>query len=488
MSVDKILNQIANTPGKLDKIALLEANKANEDLKQTVLYALDPRRNFNIRKIPAYLSPANPTKTLKDVFPLLDKFAEREITGNAAINELQRMLSNLSAEDAKVLERILDKSLDSGMEKSVNKVYGADFIQETPYMRCDLTNTKTLAKLRWLCPDGTPGVYGEIKSDGQYLNHLVVHGFYNAESRNGKSYDFMGSPDKDFQDLAAKLKELYGAKYPLENIVFNGEGVVVDDKGQVLPRTTGNGIIQKFGKESGSVLELDNIRFVLWDFLPHENYKKNEWNVPRKERRTMLDTAIKALEAERAIVIRMVEFRPLKNFAEAFAWNTEVMGRGEEGIIIKDERGTWKSHTSPFQLKLKLKFDVDLVVVGIEEGTGKLEDSMGAVICETSDGKLRVGVGSGWKEKVDPKDPDSLYYTRDWVWENRLDLIGAILMIEANDIVQDKKNPEMWSLFLPSVKNGEWRTDKNTADTVERVFEAKAMVIAAGGKMGANAL
>mgnify|MGYP000529466190 FL=1 len=153
MSVDKILNQIANTPGKLDKIALLEANKANEDLKQTVLYALDPRRNFNIRKIPAYLSPANPTKTLKDVFPLLDKFAEREITGNAAINELQRMLSNLSAEDAKVLERILDKSLDSGMEKSVNKVYGADFIQETPYMRCDLTNTKTLAKLRWLCPD-----------------------------------------------------------------------------------------------------------------------------------------------------------------------------------------------------------------------------------------------------------------------------------------------------------------------------------------------
>ena len=184
----------------------------------------------------------------------------------------------------------------------------------------------------------------------------------------------------------------------------------------------------------------------------------------------------------------MVEFRPLKNFAEAFAWNTEVMGRGEEGIIIKDERGTWKSHTSPFQLKLKLKFDVDLVVVGIEEGTGKLEDSMGAVICETSDGKLRVGVGSGWKEKVDPKDPDSVYYTRDWVWENRLDLIGAILMIEANDIVQDKKNPEMWSLFLPSVKNGEWRTDKNTADTVERVFEAKAMVIAAGGKMGANAL
>lgn len=474
MSVDKILNQIANTPGKLDKIALLEANKANEDLKQTVLYTLDPRRNFNIRKIPAYLSPAQPTKTLKDVFPMLDKFADRDLTGNAAINELQQMLSGLSAEDAKVLERILDKSLDSGMEKSVNKVYGADFIQETPYMRCDLTNTKTLAKLRWLCPDGTPGVYGEIKSDGQYLNHLVVHGFYNAESRNGKSYDFMGSPDKDFQDLAAKLKELYGAKYPLDNIVFNGEGVVVDENGKVLPRTTGNGIIQKFGKESGSVLELDNIRFVLWDFLPHENYKKNEWNVPRKERRTMLDTAIKALEAERAIVIRMVEFRPLKNFAEAFAWNTEVMARGEEGIIIKDERGTWKSHTSPFQLKLKLEMTIDVRVVDFIEGEGAFIGMLGAVVCESEDGLVKVNVGSGWKTKNGSED-----LLRQFVWEHREGFKDMILQITANDIVSDKRTGQV-SLFLPRVD--EWRYDKNTADTLDRIREIKEMTIASGGQ------
>lgn len=488
MSVFQILESIRNTSGTNDKIALLEKHKADDVLKNVVLYALDPRRNFNIRKIPAYIGPEVGQATLQDAFAMLDKFSAREITGNAAIEELRHMLSTLSHEDAKVLELIIDKSLDCGVQdKTANKVYGKNFIQETPYMRCDLTNTKTLAKLRWTCPDGTPGVYGEIKADGQYLNHLVVNGYYNAESRNGKSYDFMGSPDEDFIALSAILREKYGHKYNLQNIVFNGEGVVVDEDDKVLPRTTGNGIVQKFGKNSGSILELQNIRFILWDFLPHDAYLKGEWNVSRKERRTMLNDAITELAARKSSVIRMVEFRPLNNFAEAFTWNTEVMARGEEGIIIKDERGTWKFHTSPYQLKLKLVFDVDLVVVAMEEGSGKNKGSMGALICETSDGLLRVGVGTGWKEKIDPKDPDSEVYTRKWIYDNFEQCVkGQILMTTANDIITDKNNPELWSLFLPRV--GEWRMDKNTADTLQRCFEIKEMVIAAGGQMGAEAL
>lgn len=486
-NVHSILESIRNTPGTNDKISMLTAHNNDADLKNVVLYALDPRRNFNIRKIPAYISPAVGTSTLTDAFALLDQFVKREITGNAAIDALRHMLSTLSLEDAKVLELIIDKSLDCGIQdKTANKVYGKNFIQETPYMRCDLTSQKTLAKLRWSCPDGTPGVYGEIKADGQYLNHLVVNGFYNAESRNGKSYDFMGAPDNDFLELASILQEKFGHKYNLQNIVFNGEGVVEED-GIILPRTTGNGIVQKFGKNSGSILEVDNIRFILWDFLPHESYNNGEWNVPRKERRTMLDEAIRELSSRHASVIRMVEFRPLKNFAEAFAWNIEVMGRGEEGIIIKDERGTWKFHTSPYQLKLKLVFDVDLVVVDKEEGSGKNKGSLGALICETSDGLLRVGVGTGWLEKINPKDPDSEIYTRQWVWDNFEECVkGRILMTTANDIIRDKNNPEIWSLFLPRV--GEWRTDKNTADTLQRCFEIKEMVIAAGGQMGTDAL
>lgn len=54
MSVLNILNELANEPGKLNKIAILEKNKNNVDLKRAFKLAYDPYLNFWIKKIHSY--------------------------------------------------------------------------------------------------------------------------------------------------------------------------------------------------------------------------------------------------------------------------------------------------------------------------------------------------------------------------------------------------------------------------------------------------
>lgn len=166
-----------------------------------------------------------------------------------------------------------------------------------------------------------------------------------------------------------------------------------------------------------------------------------------------------------------------KTFAEAYEYNTEMMARGEEGTIIKDDRGPWKSHTSPWQLKLKLKFEIDLKVVGFERGTDgkKNQNSLGALIIESACGNLRCKVGTGFKEKFDKKYADDI--VRDYIWENQSDLLGKIVTVEANDIVTDKKGDGLLKLFLPVFV--EWRHDKNDYDDIDRIREMKEAAIIA---------
>ena len=91
---------------------------------------------------------------------------------------------------------------------------------------------------------------------------------------------------------------------------------------------------------------------------------------------------------------------------------------------------------------------VDLKVVGIIEGTGKYEGMMGSVSVESSDGKLKVDVGSGWNDEQR---------------KNGIE-VGSIITVEANDIITNRSN-DTFSLFLPIFV--EERLDKTEADSYD---------------------
>ena len=87
-----------------------------------------------------------------------------------------------------------------------------------------------------------------------------------------------------------------------------------------------------------------------------------------------------------------------------------------------------------------------------EEGTGKNKGRLGALVCESSDGKIRVNVGSGYS------DEQREAYGKQ--------VVGKIATVKYNARIQDKGN-NIESLFLPVFI--ELREDKDTADESIRI-------------------
>lgn len=112
-NINQIFETLASDNGRLFKIDYLTKHKDNKVLQEVIHLALDPYIQFFIRKIPRY-EPAQPNAKVADLFtvlPYLYDFASRKVTGNAAITALQNILMSVSADDAKVIERIIEKDL-----------------------------------------------------------------------------------------------------------------------------------------------------------------------------------------------------------------------------------------------------------------------------------------------------------------------------------------------------------------------------------------
>lgn len=462
MSILDILNKIKNTASKNEKQDILKENINNETLKTVLRLSIDSSIVFGIKKIPDPIQ-MDETITLEKALDDMSLLSERVITGNKARDFLARTLGSLSEDDADVLRKVVSKKLDCGMQESTaNKVFGSGFILDEPYMRCSLVDEKTIKNITSFKTMGY--AVSEVKMDGQYLNSVVVNGTLTCTSRSGVVHDFLGTKDDDLIRLASLVSE-NDPRFD-SGVVFHGECLVLDEQGNILPRTTGNGIVQKAGKDTITPSEAMRVVFVLWDVIPYDAYKARIWEgVERKERREILETAINKMGDNE--FVRMIEYRIVNSLDEAFDFNSEMMAIDEEGTVLKCEHGIWKAHTSPKQLKMKMRMEVDLEIIGFNPGEGKRSGVLGSIILRSSDGEIVVSCGTGFKEK-------DAEWTFASIWEKKEELLGKICCIETTEITKDKKTGKL-SLFIPSFV--EFRFDKTTCDDVPRIHEIRKMYI-----------
>ena len=122
----------------------------------------------------------------------------------------------------------------------------------------------------------------------------------------------------------------------------------------------------------------------------------------------------------------------MRRFAE------DAVAQGFEGIMIKDTDAPYECKRSSFWMKWKPTITVDLNIVGFEEGTGRNEGRLGAIICEGEDnGRLiNVNVGSGLS------DAD-----RDEYWSARDKLLGDVIEVAADAVTQNQDGT--YSLRFP---------------------------------------
>jgi len=463
---NNLFEQLANNPSRNFKIDLLTKYSGDKTLKKIIFLALDPFTQFYIRKIPKY-SPAKNEQadSLDSVLDSLYILSTRQATGNAGIEFLTNLLSVLTEDDAKVLERVIKKDLNCGVSTATVNTVWKNLIPEFPVMLCSAFEQKLVDNIKF------PAIV-QRKEDGMRFNAIVKRNSCEFRSRNGKQIELLGELEKEFITLANG-----------EEVVFDGELLVVSDTGEILDRQAGNGLLSSMNKYSDKLSKMEStlcaltkelqkvqegkirklkkeieelkqkykeetkkVNATIWDKIPYSDFVTGKCTIPYEKRFESLGDLTKFSK------IHLVETRFVNSIEEASETFRDYLSNGFEGIILKDEKGIWENKRAKHQVKFKEVLECDLKIVDIQEGTGKYENMLGAIICETSDGLLRVSVGSGFNDEQ----------RKMLINENLLD---KIVTIKYNTKIQNKAGEN--SLFLPIFV--EIRDDKDVADNFNGV-------------------
>lgn len=460
-NIKQILDEIAAEPGTKKKMEILKKYKDNQLLERVLYLAKSKRVKFYIKQIPEYTPMEKGYGSKLDLtLNQLNVLSDRIATGHLAIEHLKNMLSNLEADDAYVLERIIDKDLKIGMgTTNINKVFSS-LVEKTPYMGASSYDMKLVQKII-----SKGNAKSQIKMDGRYQNGIVRDGDAHLETRAG---------EETILSKAQFMKELSGLA---DEVVLNGELTLIG----VPTRSIANGIIsslddiytkeeertpaetekkiREFFKEHAEILGgehvtmqdvLDRIVYTCWDMITVEEYYAKSSKVPYHKR---FDALKKLLEEKKPTRIQLVESREVKTLQDVMDHFLDALKRGLEGTILKDNEGEWKNGKPSYQVKFKLEMNLDLKIVGFqygEKGT-KNENVISTLMLESSCGLLKTNP-SGMTEKM-----------MEDVTKRQQELLGTIVEIRCCGLSQNSKGE--WSTAHPSVV--ELRTDKTTCDSLE---------------------
>lgn len=430
MTILSIIESIAATASRLEKEAILTKHKGNVVFKEVLRLAYNPFINFWIRKIPEY-SLHDAVYTLDEAIEALRVISERRKTGNDAIKHLATLLSSMYAEDANVLERIVLKDLRCGISAStINKVFPL-LVPTYPVMLCEQFEQKYLDRFTW-------PAYVQLKADGMRFNAIVKGGSVTYFSRNGKPLDLKGQLDAYFLAMAGD-----------DALMFDGELLVLGDNNLPLPRKTGNGILAKAIKNSISDAEAARIAATLWDVVTFAGFERGLEERPYHNR---FQDLIARWSASNFPRIEIVDSMLVSTMEQAQVCYKDFVEQGFEGAVLKDPSGFWEDKRSKKLLKMKGEEECDLICVGFNKHE-KRADMVGSLVLESQDGKIKVSCGSGLNDRL------------------RLDFfkeppINRIIAVKYNARIHDIKSGQE-SLFLPIFL--ELRTDKDTADTADRI-------------------
>jgi DNA ligase-1 len=190
-----------------------------------------------------------------------------------------------------------------------------------------------------------------------------------------------------------------------------------------------------------SDVETTGMVYHVFDMIPLDDFERGYWNAQQHKRLAMLDRARERLQATDPVQIMpgmtvdldsQEEHDTLQDFARA------SVEQGYEGIMIKDLDAPYECKRSSFWMKWKPTITVDLNITGVEEGTGRNQGRLGALICEGVDNgrSIRVNVGSGLRDS-----------DRDEFWKHRGDLLARVVEVEADAVTQNQDGT--YSLRFP---------------------------------------
>lgn len=445
-TVTQILNALRGTSSKNEKERIIRDNADNTGLREVFRIAYSKELNFFVRglKIPGTDRMVGLRSLSDSLVMLVDNIASRQYTGDDAKSYMTQLVQ--TCEEPDTLLKVINRDLECGVQTTITNKVWKDLITEPPYQSYTLFKPELLKKFNY------KGAFSDEKMDGLYADIMVWPEQVIYRSRSGKELNFRAP--KALEDRLRSEAAVIGP------FVAHGEGLVLDESYPqgVQPREIGNGYLNQDPQD------IDPLRvlLVVWDMVTMREYIARKSTVDYTKRRQATQTLVDIVCFPSHF--RMVKGRQIASMKEAIEHFIEMRKQKKEGTVLKEAKMPWGDNKTKKGVKLKNEFDVDLLVIGTLPHK-KDPSLVGSLVCQTRDGLLEVGVGSGLTDALRKKGSEFF--------------IGKIVTVKANDITSSDTK-DLQSLFLPRLfdKFVEIRYDKSTANSLEEVVEHSDSLLA----------
>ena len=400
-------------------------NESSIKFLRFVQSAYNPYDNFHLRQVPETVGLTDMENPWADFEDLLLKLRNRDITGNAARDAVDHMSKRFDSDEwNNFCRNVIRKDLRCGIsDKTFNKVVKKSQY-EIPIFGCQLATN---------C-EGRPEMSGlkrlEPKLDGvRVLLYVTGSAHSVCYSRNGKIFENFGHIQEQIQKNFHKLVAANGDRTLKYGFWLDGE---------VTGRTFQELMRQARRKED---VDADDSVFNIFDIIPSEDWSRGYWNAQLHKRVDMLERLRPVIDNMPNVELLphiKVDLDSPEGQSQFKRYANDMVNAGFEGIMIKDINAPYECKRNTFWMKWKPTITVDLTVVNIEEGTGRNQGRLGALVCEgVDDGKtIRVNVGSGYSDS-----------DRDDYWANSNVVIGRTAEVLADAITQNQDGS--YSLRFP---------------------------------------
>jgi DNA ligase-1 len=400
-----VIERLQATNSTNEKIEILKEYKDNFIIEKSLYYALSPKIQFYINKLPKIEKVG--TRDYYDDFESLLRFynalIDREITGNDAIKLVKEVLELHNKKSQEAISMILRKKLSCNIgDKIVNKAIP----NLIPTFDVQLANTydknKNYKVDYW---------YASPKLDG--LRCVGV-----LEGDKIVLYSRQGKPFVGLEHISQPLTEIYKQ---IGITFFDGE--LYSDE---LSFSEIQSIVLT-SKDYDATLK-QKIKYVIFAILPEQNIKSNY------TAELMIKNLISMFKVcNLPECIERVEYvqlnKPLSLAIETYL--SHCVERGYEGIMLRNPKKAYDFKRSDNLLKVKLFNESDFKIVDVFEGSGKYCGKLGGVkvkgVAKLKDKLVEIEseVGSGFNDAQ-----------RDEFWQVKNSLIGQLAEIKYQEITE----------------------------------------------------
>jgi len=419
-----VIQRLEADNSRLAKEAILaEAmNEGLDEFFEGLSMGLDKLYTFGVKQVP--ISEADgqglPWANFKQ---LAESLYRRELTGHAARDAIKLAMDVATKSQWNdFYRRILIKDMRAGFgEKSVNTVAKKQKKPQyaVPVFECMLAHDSANHEAKL-----TGAKILQPKLDGVRAITVIDY-----ESKTVTMYTRNGKVLDNFGHITAYLEgfmEEFGRSYVLD--------------GEVVSRSFQDLMKQVHRKDN---VQATDARLCLFDIVPLVEFKAGKSVMAQKRRSLFLknfenifiDSGF--IEIIPQIEVNLDEFLGELEYKD---YNKKAVEEGFEGIMIKDPNAVYECKRTVSWMKSKPFIEVSLSVTAVEEGTGKNQGRLGALVCEGEDDGKRivVNVGSGLTDDQ-----------RKEFWAAKDTLVGQVVEIRADAATRSQDSENTWSLRFP---------------------------------------